>query len=125
MSEKKTNRRDFLFTATYAVGAVGVGVTIWPMIDQMNPDATALALSKIEVDISQLERGQAITVKWRGKPVFIRKRTEEEISKARKIMDQFKKANTGLVVIDGKLIERPVLREMQRKLLVADKINKS
>ncbi len=51
--------------------------------------------------------------------------TEEEINKAKKIMDQFKKANTGLVVIDGKLIERPVLREMQRKLLVADKINKS
>jgi (S)-citramalyl-CoA lyase len=51
--------------------------------------------------------------------------TEEEISKAERIMDQFKKANTGLVVIDGKLIERPVLREMQRKLLVADKINKS
>ena len=51
--------------------------------------------------------------------------SEEEISKANKIMDQFKKANTGLVVIDGKLIERPVLREMQRKLLVADKINKN
>ena len=51
--------------------------------------------------------------------------SEEEINKAKKIMDQFKKANTGLVVIDGKLIERPVLREMQRKLLVADKINKS
>ena len=51
--------------------------------------------------------------------------SEEEISKAKTIMDQFKKANTGLVVIDGKLIERPVLREMQRKLLVADKINKN
>ena len=51
--------------------------------------------------------------------------SEEEISKAKEIMDQFKKANTGLVVIDGKLIERPVLREMQRKLLVADKINKN
>ena len=51
--------------------------------------------------------------------------SKEEINKAKKIMDQFKKANTGLVVIDGKLIERPVLREMQRKLLVADKINKN
>ena len=51
--------------------------------------------------------------------------SEEEINKAKRIMDQFKKANTGLVVIDGKLIERPVLREMQRKLLVADKINKN
>ena len=45
MSEKKTNRRDFLFTATYAVGAVGVGATIWPMIDQMNPDASVKALA--------------------------------------------------------------------------------
>ena len=51
--------------------------------------------------------------------------SEEEIIKAKRIMDQFKKANTGLVVIDGKLIERPVIREMQRKLLVANKINKS
>ena len=45
MSEKKINRRDFLFTATYAVGAVGVGATIWPMIDQMNPDASVKALA--------------------------------------------------------------------------------
>ena len=55
------------------------------IVDQMNPDATALALSKIEVDISQLERGQAITVKWRGKPVFIRRRTEEEIQMASRV----------------------------------------
>ena len=52
MSEKKTNRRDFLFTATYAVGAVGVGATIWPMIDQMNPDASVKALASTEVDVS-------------------------------------------------------------------------
>ena len=52
MSKKETNRRDFLFTATYAVGAVGVGATIWPMIDQMNPDASVKALASTEVDVS-------------------------------------------------------------------------
>ena len=50
--------------------------------------------------------------------------SEEEISKAKKIVDKFNESNTGLVVIDGKLIEKPVLREMQRKILIADKINK-
>ena len=49
----------------------------------------------------------------------------EEISKAKKIVNQFNESNTGLVVIDGKLIEKPVLREMRRKILIADKINQS
>ena len=80
MSEKKTNRRDFLFTATYAVGAVGVGATVWPMIDQMNPDASVKALASTEVDVSSLTPGKTITVLWRGKPVFIRRRTEDEIA---------------------------------------------
>ena len=62
MSEKKTNRRDFLFTATYAVGAVGVGATIWPMIDQMNPDASVKALASTEVDVSTVNPGKTITV---------------------------------------------------------------
>jgi citrate lyase beta subunit len=51
--------------------------------------------------------------------------SKEEISKAKKIVDQFSESDTGLVVIDGKLIEKPVLREMQRKILIADKINQS
>ena len=54
MSEKKTNRRDFLFTATYAVGAVGIGAAVWPMIDQMNPDASVKALASTEVDVSTI-----------------------------------------------------------------------
>jgi ubiquinol-cytochrome c reductase iron-sulfur subunit len=82
---KQPSRRDFLFLATGAFAAVGAASIAWPIVDQMNPDATALALSKIEVDISQLERGQAITVKWRGKPVFIRRRTEEEIQMASRV----------------------------------------
>ena len=83
--ENKSKRRDFIFTASYALGAVGVGATVWPLIDQMNPDASVKALASTEVDVSGIERGQSITVLWRGKPVFIKRRTEEEIQKARKV----------------------------------------
>ena len=85
VEDKKTNRRDFIFTASYALGAVGVGATVWPLIDQMNPDASVKALASTEVDISGVERGQSITVLWRGKPVFIRRRTDEEIAKAKEV----------------------------------------
>ena len=78
-------RRDFLFTATYALGAVGVGAAMWPLIDQMNPDASVKALAITEVDISNIGLGKTITVLWRGKPVFIRRRTQEEISKAQNV----------------------------------------
>ena len=85
MSEKKVKRREFIFTATYAVGAVGVGATVWPLIDQMNPDASVKALASTEVDVSNVEKGQSITVLWRGNPVFIRRRTDEEIAEARDV----------------------------------------
>ncbi len=75
-------RRDFLYIATGAVGAVGAAALVWPFVDQMNPDASALALASIEVDVSAVEEGQSITVKWRGKPVFIRHRTAKEIEEA-------------------------------------------
>jgi ubiquinol-cytochrome c reductase iron-sulfur subunit len=82
-------RRDFLYIATGAVGAVGLGAAIWPFISQMNPDASTLALSTVEVDVSQVAEGQSITVKWRGKPVFIRHRTAQEISEAKAVaLDQ-------------------------------------
>ena len=80
-----SERRDFLFTASYALGAVGVGAAMWPLIDQMNPDASVKALATTEVDISTIGLGKTITVLWRGKPVFIRRRTQEEISKAQNI----------------------------------------
>jgi ubiquinol-cytochrome c reductase iron-sulfur subunit len=76
------NRRDFLFLATGAVGAVGAAAVAWPLIDQMNPDASTLALAAIEVDIDAIQEGQIVTVKWRGKPVFIRHRTAKEIAEA-------------------------------------------
>ncbi len=75
-------RRDFLYVATGAVGTVGTLALAWPFVDQMNPDASTLALASIEVDVSAMEPGQAITVKWRGKPVFIRYRTDEEVAEA-------------------------------------------
>jgi len=83
--QKKTKRRDFIFTASYVLGAVGVGAAVLPLIDQMNPDASVKALSSTEVDVSEVSPGQSITVLWRGKPVFIKRRTEEEISKARDV----------------------------------------
>ncbi len=83
MSKKvHSERRDFLFTATYAVGAVGVAAAIWPLVDQMNPDSSVKALSTTEVDITNVEPGKTITVLWRGKPIFIRRRTKEEIDEA-------------------------------------------
>jgi ubiquinol-cytochrome c reductase iron-sulfur subunit len=81
----KKNRRDFLFTASYTVGAIGLGAAIWPFIDQMNPDKSVKALATTEVDISQIQPGKAVTVLWRGKPVFIKRRTPDEIAEARKV----------------------------------------
>lgn len=79
------NRRDFLFIATAAAGAVGVGAVVWPLVDQMNPDASTLALSSTEVDLGPIAEGQIITVKWRGGPVFVRHRTKKEIDEAQNV----------------------------------------
>ncbi|MBX2856180.1 MAG: ubiquinol-cytochrome c reductase iron-sulfur subunit [Rhodobacteraceae bacterium] len=84
-SDHESTRRDFLFIATGATGAVIAGSAVWPLIDQMNPDASVLALASIDVDVSGVEEGQQITVMWRGKPVFIRKRTADEIATARDV----------------------------------------
>ena len=84
---KKRNRRDFLYISTAAVGAVTVGAAVWPLVNQMNPSADVAALSSIEVDLNELEPGSQLTVKWLGKPVFIRRRTEEEISATGKKME--------------------------------------
>ena len=89
MTNKNTpddkNKRDFLQVSTYALGAVGAASFVWPLINQMNPAADTLALASTEVDLEQLEEGQAITVTWRGKPVFIKRRTENEITEAKAV----------------------------------------
>jgi ubiquinol-cytochrome c reductase iron-sulfur subunit len=78
-------RRDFLVIATGAFAAVGVAATVWPFVDQMNPDAAALALASIEVDVSSIEQGQSVTVTWQGKPVAVRYRTDAETQQAREV----------------------------------------
>ena len=83
--QEKTKRRDFLFTASYALGAVGVGAAVWPLIDQMNPDSSVKALASTEVDVSSIEPGKSITVLWRGNPVFKKSRTQAEIAEARAV----------------------------------------
>ena len=75
-------RRDVIVIATNAMAGLGAVAVAWPLIDQMNPAADTLALANIEVDVSKIVEGQSITVKWRGKPVFIRHRTEDEIARA-------------------------------------------
>lgn len=77
------NRRDFLYIATAAAGAVVAGAAVWPLIDQMNPSRDVLALASIEVPIDGVEPGTQLVVKWRGKPVFIRRRTTDEVSTSR------------------------------------------
>jgi ubiquinol-cytochrome c reductase iron-sulfur subunit len=79
------SRRDFLYLLTGAMTAIGTAVVIWPLVNSMNPSADVLALASTEVDISPIEEGQAITVTWRGKPVFIRHRTAAEIDEARAV----------------------------------------
>jgi len=80
------SRRDFLLLSTIAVGVTGAGLAAWPFIDTMNPSKDVLALASTEVDLSPISEGQSITVMWRGKPVFIRKRTPGEIAEAQRTL---------------------------------------
>lgn len=75
-------RRDFLYYATAGTGAVVTGAAVWPLVNQMNPSADVQALSSIRVDVADVQPGSQLTVKWLGKPVFIRRRTQEEIDAA-------------------------------------------
>jgi ubiquinol-cytochrome c reductase iron-sulfur subunit len=78
-------RRDFLYIATAAVGAVGAVATLIPLIDQMNPSADVLALASIEIDIGPIMPGQSVVFTWRSHPLFVRRRTPEEIATARAV----------------------------------------
>ena len=80
-----STRRDFLFVASGAIAGMGAVITAWPIINSMNPSQDVLALATIEVDLAPVEVGQALTVMWRGKPIFIRHRTPEEIAEARAV----------------------------------------
>lgn len=81
-ADDEPTRRDFLVIAGNAFAAVGAAAALWPFVAQMNPDASTQALASTELDLAPIKEGQAITAMWRGKPVFIRNRTKEEIAKA-------------------------------------------
>jgi ubiquinol-cytochrome c reductase iron-sulfur subunit len=78
-------RRDFLYLAAGAFSAVGAAAALWPFVHSMNPAADVLALASTEVDLSPVQVGQRIKVSWRGKPVFIDRRTPEQIEAAQKV----------------------------------------
>ena len=83
--EHEGTRRDFIYYATASAGVVTAGAAIWPLVNQMNPSADVKALSSIRVDVADLAPGTQLTVKWLGKPVFIRRRTDDEIKDARAV----------------------------------------
>ena len=104
-------RRDFITTAALGWAGVGAAISLWPFIQQMNPDASTQALSSTEVDLAPIKEGQAITVLWRGKPVFIRNRTKDEIAKAKE---------TPLASLTDKTAENAALPERA----TADDVNR-
>lgn len=93
VEEESGTRRDFLYVATAAAGVVAAGAVVWPLVNQMNPSADVQALAQIQVDVSGLGIGSQMTVLFLGKPVFIRRRTEEDIAAAR--------ADDGAALPDG------------------------
>ncbi|MGE3142845.1 MAG: ubiquinol-cytochrome c reductase iron-sulfur subunit [Hyphomonadaceae bacterium] len=112
-AEADVSRRDYIFIAAGAVGAVGVAATVWPLIDQMNPAADTRALATTEVDLTAVQEGQQIIVTNQGKPVFVRHRTPNEIEAAqRDDFAQLKDPETDahrLVQKDGKDGKAPFL----------------
>ena len=75
-------KRDFLKLLTGFSAVIGGAALAWPLIDSMNPAGDTLALSSIDVDLAPVPAGQGITVVWRGKPIFVRSRTEAEVKAA-------------------------------------------
>jgi ubiquinol-cytochrome c reductase iron-sulfur subunit len=107
--DEPVTRRDFIHVAATAFAGVGAAAMLWPLIDQMNPDATALSLASIEVDLAPIETGQAITVMWRGKPIFIRNRTQQEVESARNVPIEDLKDPIARVV--GDAVQQPATDE--------------
>jgi len=103
-SETEHSRRDILMVAAGSWAAVGAAASLWPLVQQMNPDASTQALASVEIDLTQVKPGQAITVMWRGKPVFIRNRTPDEVKSA-----------------GGSVMPQGLIDDSARNLLLPDK----
>lgn len=86
MTAAEPTRRDFLYIATGALGAVGGALALWPFISQMNPDATTIAAgAPVDFDLTPVAEGQIVKLFWRGKLIFVRHRTKQEIEQARSV----------------------------------------
>ena len=83
--DEPVTRRDFIHIAATAFTTIGAAAALWPLISQMNPDRSALSLASTELDLAPIQEGQAVTVMWRGKPIFVRHRTADEIQKAKAV----------------------------------------
>ena len=95
--DASVSKRDFLFLMTGSVAAVGVAATIWPLIDQMNPDAATIAAAgPIDIDIQQLQPGQRIVALWAARPVFVVKRAEPALEELKnpKLLDILRDPNS-------------------------------
>ena len=94
---KKIKRRDFLYVATGSIAGVGLIVSAWPFIDQMEPSSAVLAAGvPISVDLSPLQPGQQITVMWRSRPIFIVHRTPAILNelKAKSLLGRLRDPNS-------------------------------
>ncbi|MGR4000432.1 MAG: ubiquinol-cytochrome c reductase iron-sulfur subunit [Alphaproteobacteria bacterium] len=80
--DETPTRRDFILLTGVAMTTLGAAIATWPLIDSFNPSAEVLALATTELNLADIEPGQAVTIIWRGKPVFVRHRTPEEIQQA-------------------------------------------
>jgi ubiquinol-cytochrome c reductase iron-sulfur subunit len=109
-TKEKVTRRDFVVLSATSMAAVGAACALWPMVDSMNPASNVVALSSIEVDLSSVKEGQTLTVKWRGKPVFIRNRTQAEITEA--------KTTPQVQLIDPQLDDDRVKKGYEKWLVV-------
>ncbi|MEQ9115327.1 MAG: ubiquinol-cytochrome c reductase iron-sulfur subunit [Rickettsiales bacterium] len=84
-SPENQKRRDFIVLTASALTAVGGATALWPFIDSMNPSADVLALASVEVDLNPIDVGQTVKVLWRGKPVFVRHRTQKDVQEAQDV----------------------------------------
>lgn len=103
-------RREFLYLTTAAVAGIGVVGTAWSFVNSLNPSADVLAVSTTEVDLSPIQEGQSITVMWRGKPVFIRYRTPDEVAKA--------EADDKATLVDNQTDAQRVQKDKKQWLVV-------
>ncbi len=91
------SRRDFLYLTTGSVAAIGAAATLWPMIDQMNPDAATIAAAgPVDIDVSQIQPGQRVVTLWAARPVFIVHRTPEALKELQdtKLTSQLRDPNS-------------------------------